>query len=674
MISRAKLFFYLASAPFCFAAGAANPAANPAEDTPIARVLHRLEDVQSFSDITISPDGKWATWIQPPAFLSEKSQLYLLEWNNPSAHALRIAPENDASRPKGVVWSPDSSRIAFFAAKSGQNHSSQNQVFVFAVSSAADGAKARGVTNLDGYATDLRWSHDSKQIAFLYAEHGGGGGPLEAVPAQVGPIGAEMHNQRITVMNPDGSALHSLTTADLNIYEFDWSPDSRRFAAIAAPGPADNNWWIAKLYTVDSASGEMKVLYAPPVERQMAVPRWSPDGKEIAFIGGIMSDEGFNGGDLFLISSAGGEPKNLTPGRKATPSGFKWQDPHKLVFTEYVAGASAISMLDLSSGTAETLWKGAEGLHQEGNFPNFALAADGRTSAAIRSSWQQPPEVFAGPIGDWRQITHANAEQHPQWGKAESIEWNNHGVSAQGWLLYPNDFDPAKRYPMVVEIHGGPSSVRTPSWPSAHYDMSVMASLGYFVFFPNPRGSYGEGEAFTRANVKDFGYGDLRDILAGVDEVVKKAPVDNDRIGVTGWSYGGYMTMWTVTQTHRFRAAVAGAGIADWLSYYGENSIDQWMTPFFGTSVYNDPAVYAKSSPITYIKQVKTPTLVVVGERDGECPAPQSFEFWHALKDLGVPTELVVYPGEGHAFHVAQDRVDVVRRALEWFDKYLGAH
>jgi dipeptidyl aminopeptidase/acylaminoacyl peptidase len=132
------------------------------------------------------------------------------------------------------------------------------------------------------------------------------------------------------------------------------------------------------------------------------------------------------------------------------------------------------------------------------------------------------------------------------------------------------------------------------------------------------------------------------------------------------------MTMWTVTQTTRFRAAVAGAGIADWLSYYGENSIDEWMIPYFGASVYDDPKVYEKSSPITYIKQVKTPTLVVVGERDGECPAPQSFEFWHALKTEGVPTELVVYPGEGHSFRQQTNRVDVLRRTLAWFDKYLS--
>ncbi len=188
---------------------------------------------------------------------------------------------------------------------------------------------------------------------------------------------------------------------------------------------------------------------------------------------------------------------------------------------------------------------------------------------------------------------------------------------------------------------------------------------------PNPRGSYGEGEAFTQANRKDFGYGDLRDILAGVDTVSAKFPIDQQRIGLTGWSYGGFMTMFAVTQTQRFHAAVAGAGIANWQSYYGENSIDQWMTPFFGASVYENPAVYAKSSAIDFIRNVKTPTLVVVGDRDGECPAPQSFEFWHALRAEHVPTELVVYPDEGHRFNSPQHRRDVLARALAWFEQYM---
>jgi dipeptidyl aminopeptidase/acylaminoacyl peptidase len=295
------------------------------------------------------------------------------------------------------------------------------------------------------------------------------------------------------------------------------------------------------------------------------------------------------------------------------------------------------------------------------------------------SSFDRAPEVWVGLL--WGKnntsstihpITHINADQKPTWGKSQSVEWTNENFHVQGWLLYPANYDPSRKYPMIVMVHGGPSSAVTPRWPYAGFGAAPFSAMGYFVLEANPRGSYGEGEAFTQANRKDFGYGDLRDILAGVDTVEHQLPaIDDSRLGITGWSYGGFMTMFDITQTHRFKAAVAGAGIANWQSYYGENSIDQWMIPFFGASVYDDPAVYAKSSAITFIKQIKTPTLVVVGDRDGECPAPQSFEFWHALKAEGVPTELVVYPNEGHGFVDPNHRRDVIVRALGWFDKYM---
>ena len=244
-------------------------------------------------------------------------------------------------------------------------------------------------------------------------------------------------------------------------------------------------------------------------------------------------------------------------------------------------------------------------------------------------------------------------------------------MTVQGWLVFPRDYDAARRYPMVVLVHGGPAGAHRPSWPDTFFDTTVLSHQGYFVFFPNPRGSFGQGEAFTQANVKDFGYGDLRDILAGVDEIVKTLPVDNQRIGVTGWSYGGFMTMWAVTQTQRFRAAVAGAGIANWQSYYGQNGIDQWMIPYFGASVYDDPGVYAKSSPINFIKNAKTPTLILVGDRDIECPAPQSYEFWHALKTCGVKTQFIIYPNEGHLIAQPDHRRDIVKRMVAWFNEHL---
>ena len=158
-----------------------------------------------------------------------------------------------------------------------------------------------------------------------------------------------------------------------------------------------------------------------------------------------------------------------------------------------------------------------------------------------------------------------------------------------------------------------------------------------------------------------------------MDEVVKEFPVDNDRVGITGWSYGGFMTMWAVTQTNRFRAAVSGAGLSNFQSYYGENDIDQWMIPYFGASVYEDPAVYAKSSPMNFITKAKTPTLVLVGERDGECPAPQSREFWHGLKAMGVETQLVIYANEGHYIGQPEHERDIVHRMVGWFDQHMKA-
>ena len=231
---------------------------------------------------------------------------------------------------------------------------------------------------------------------------------------------------------------------------------------------------------------------------------------------------------------------------------------------------------------------------------------------------------------------------------------------------------PGTRYPMVVWVHGGPAWLTSPSWPTVLGESpALLAAHGYFVFLPNPRGSSGFGETYKRANVKDFGGGDLRDILAGIDAVVKTYPVDNDRVGLTGWSYGGYMTMWALTQTQRFRAGVVGAGLSDWLSYTGENGIDEWMIPYFGASVYADPKIYARSSPIDFITHVKTPVFAYVGANDIECPAPQTQEFWHALHDLGVPVSYAIYPGEGHGLRDPAHIADVKARTLAWFDRWL---
>lgn len=627
---------------------------------PVDPALAEIAATHRFLQTAIAPDGSHIAYVEALP--------------DPGQSAIYIAPRRRVTAGDGksafdeaaIAWSPDGTQLAFL---SDREHKDQLQLYV----APAEGGPARQVTHLKGLVAEPRWSPDGKRIAILYTENlPHAAGPLDPVPPDSGVLGSQVYEQRLTVVDLLTGVAKQISPIDIYIYEYDWSPDARTFAVTAAQGGGDNNWWVAQLFTLPADGGAMKSIYQPPIERQLAAPRWSPDGNSIVFIGGMMSDEGSTGGDVFQIGSTGGEARNLTPEMKSSASNITWpRNSKQFYFTQHYDGGSAISQLDPVTGQIERLWQGDDSINPPFDDSGISMTSDGKSSAVIRHSWQKPPEIWAGHVGDWKQLTHENSQRKPLWGEPKSLHWSSDGFQVQGWLLYPSQFDPAKKYPMVVAVHGGPASSVKPAWPRPGFNPTLLSQQGYFVMMPNPRGSYGQGGRFAMANRKDFGGGDLRDILAGVDEALRTAPIDSQRIGITGWSYGGFMTMFAVTQTNRFRAAVAGAGISNWQSYYGENSIDTWMLPYFGASVYDDPAVYARMSAIDFIKQVKTPTLVLVGDRDGECPAPQSYEFYHALKTLGVKTEMVVYANEGHAFHTPADQKDVLLRMIAWFNENL---
>jgi dipeptidyl aminopeptidase/acylaminoacyl peptidase len=671
-------------------------------DPRIAQLLDALGQVQNISQTAISPDGQHLAWV-----LSTKSgsEIILAGPKGENPQHIATTGKNADCSSSSIAFSPDSQKLAFLSdcasaageVKPGEGKVTQDDLFLARVSDSK--AKAKQLTHLYGYAHEPAWSPDGKQIALLYTEGATRpSGALDAMKPPAGVIGVEgLEVQRVAAVDATTGQVSQITPAGLSVYEFDWSPDSSKLAYVAAPPPGENNWWVAKLYTqpVMTENGaappsklggraafdpgallDPATVEGPLHGLQIAVPRWSPDGSKIAFIGGLMSDQGATGGDVYSISlNADREPVNLTINSTRSAAWLEWIGEDKLLITGVDHGMSWVSMhssfADMSTQTTLFTLPASIG---DGRLELSLSIAKNGTAAFVQTSFDHAPEVYISKLEAGATpavVTHVNEKLKPSWGKAESITWKNDGFNVQGWLLQPANYDPSKHYPMIVYVHGGPSSAVLPRWPGVGYGPVPFSSLGYFVLMPNPRGSYGEGEKFTQANRKDFGYGDFRDILAGVDAVEKKYPVDDKRLGLTGWSYGGFMTMFGVTQTNRFHAAVAGAGISDWQSYYGENSIDQWMTPFFGATVYDDPKVYAKSSAIDFIKNVKTPTLVVVGDRDGECPAPQSFEFWHALKAEHVPTELVVYPNEGHAFRLPEHRRDVLERALNWFQQYM---
>jgi dipeptidyl aminopeptidase/acylaminoacyl peptidase len=645
-------------------------AEKPKPVSPIAELEKTLFATRRFEQVTISPDGKQVAWVETligkDGAPSGKTAIYIAAADGKgTARRVKAAASAGSFEEGNVAWSPDGKRIAFLsdAVKTGQR-----QLYVMS----AAGGPARKLTSVKGFLDKPGWSPDGKTLAVLFTENATrASGPLVAETPMTGEIKDAFYEQRLAVVDVGTGKLRQISPADTYIYEYDWAPDGLKFAVTAALGNGDNNWWIAELYTLDGASGLMKAVYKP--KWQIANPVWSPDGERIAFIEGLMSDEALTGGDIFTVTAMGGEAQNVTPEMKASASWVAWTPEKKILFGEYIAGDAGIAIVDPENKKATTLWRGGETVNTGAVFAgtSVSISHDGQKMAFIRSSYAAPPEIWAGAVNEWKQITKRNEGLKRGWGEAKSIQWKNGGHEIQGWLLYPKDFDGAKKSPLVVMVHGGPSWAASSEWPSPYDYAAGLAGAGYFVLRPNPRGSYGQGEAFTRANIRAFGEGDFEDILAGVDEAMRVAPIDGNRLGLTGWSYGGFMTMLGVTKTNRFKAAMAGAGISNWQSYYGENLIDQWMIPFFGKSVYDDPEIYAKASALNFIKKAKTPTLILVGDSDGECPTPQSFEFWHALRAQGVETQLVVYEHEGHLFAKPEHQRDVIERTLAWFDAHL---
>lgn len=527
--------------------------------------------------------------------------------------------------------------------------------------------KIRTIATIKGIAQTPRFAPDGKRIALLVTIGAAKeAGAAQAGVRQIGEIGEKSDEQRLAVFDVGGAAVAAeaikpVSPADRYIYEYDWTPDGRGFVVTSALGNGDNNWWVATLDAVDATTGAVRTIARP--KTQLNFPRVSPDGQTVAFIGGLMSDFGSVGGDVWTVPIAGGEPRNITPNARLTVTSLEWND--RLIRGTALRGDQAGLFAATGDRGDGFGWSRAASL--SAGDAKAAWSADGQTVATVSQDFTHPPAVFAGPVRAPVQITHDN-DAIPATMTARSISWKNEGFTAQGWLLAPLGADPAKKAAMITIVHGGPSAANTPYFGGGYSD---LLDAGYYIFLPNPRGSFGQGEAFTAANKRDFGGGDLRDILTGIDAVEKVAPVDDARLGLTGGSYGGFMAMWANTQTNRFKAIVAGAGLSNWVSYYGTNGIDQWMLPFFGKTLYQDRKAYEDVSAVNFITRAKTPTFIYVGERDIEVPPTQSIEYWHGLKDQGVPTSLVIYPEEGHGIRAPANAADVRKRSLAWFDRYL---
>ena len=656
-IARVAIAAYLLIALqlLCIAGVRAESTARPPE-----RRVHRYVEVR------LSPDGAYVASVEGDApagssYPDVRDLVIRSLTGGPEQRVALACGRVPQCWPASLAWTPDSKRLSF-ALRTPRSHAYS----LYTVDS--DGSHLQRLLAFSGTLGSLKYAPDGTLAMLAVANARKEVGATQAGAPIAGDLGAAPAEQRIAVWA--GRSLEWASPPDLFVYEYDWRPAGRGFVGTAAPGDGDDNWWTAKLYAFAPQTGAARVLYAPAsIRQQLAEPKVSPDGRTVAFIGGLMSDFGSTGGDIYSLplDAGGSAAADLTPGMQASATAIDWGCHGELVAQLLRAGENQIVELPSARRTQSPrlLWSGAESFR--GGSPIASACASG-LAALSHESFTSAPEIEIGRIGHWHDVTHLNAGLRAP-ARVASITWKNDGFSEQGWLLLPASA--AEKVPLITSVHGGPAAAVSPSFsgPGTQWQ---MLERGWALFYPNPRGSFGEGERFTTANVRDLGHGDLSDVLAGIDAVERQAPIDDERLGITGGSYGGFMTMWAVTQTHRFKAAVAAAGVSDWQSYYGENGIDEWMLPYFGASVYQDPAVYARSSPIDFIRNVRTPTFEYVGERDIECPAPQTQEFWHALKTLGVPTSIMIYPGEGHGLREPADVADASARTLAWFDRYLS--
>ncbi len=464
-----------------------------------------------------------------------------------------------------------------------------------------------------------------------------------------------------------------MTEGDQQIWEFTWSPDGREILVLASDEPYEWSWYEPRLARVPAKGGVPKTIYVCP--KQMSQPRYSPDGKQVSFITSIMSDRGDGAGDLCVMSVRGGKPRNLTHGYRGSVGDCYWLNAEEILGVAFEEGDAALELFDVKTGECHRQWREPVGV-SENMWPRFTRAQNG-TVALVRSSPHEPRAVWFGVPSRrspfiWTKSTNFNANLADfGQGEQEIVHWHStDGREIQGILIHPAGGSRVPA-PLVVVVHGGPTGISSNEFESPRSWAPHLSAHGFAVLMPNYRGSTGWGTNFAEANAGDLGGMDLQDVLTGVQALVDRGVADTERLGIGGWSYGGFMTEWAITQTNRFKSAVAGAGITNWLSFHGNSHLMTWDAQHYGANPYDREGPHQKFSPMNYVSNVTTPTLILQGEMDRDVPAEQAYQYYRALHDHHIPTQLVIYPRELHGISEREHVHDLLTRMIEWFERYL---
>ena len=657
----------------CFAAQQPAPATTASNSTT-PTIDQSLEMKGAFSP-EISPDGKRVVYEVSRTNWEDNAferDLWIADTETGEGHQLTASKKSSTN----AAWSPDGKWIAFLSDRPGQISGSpegKKQIYVIS----ADGGEARQLTKVETGVNIFAWSPDSKKLAFTAED-----------PESKATKDRKEKYGEYQVVHADYSMSHlwileipaveteappepkRLTEgATFSMGEFAWSPDGTRIAFSAQHDPDLISLGTADIYVVAVNDGKVKkIVDTPGPERN---PHWSPDGKQIAFETAAGSKYFFyTNVKIAVVDADGGTPRVLTDAFDEDPGLIAWAADGIYFAAEQKTYAHLFRL------NPET--KAVEKLSSPDHLAafSFSLSKDHKQVAYRAGLENEFPEIFTASVAPWQPkklTTLGDQAKGFKIARREVISWKStDGTLIEGVLLKPPDFDPKKKYPLLVVIHGGPTGVDQPILnPDRYYPMERFVAKGALILRPNYRGSAGYGEKFRSLNVRNLGVGDYADVISGVDALIAKGFVDKDRVGSMGWSEGGYISAFITASSDRFKAVSVGAGISDWVTYYVNTDITPFTRQYLHATSWDDPEIYRKTSPITYIAKARTPTLIQQGENDRRVPIPNGYELRQALEDHGVSVKMVVYKGFGHGITKPKQQRAVMEENEKWFAKYI---